>query len=206
MILKEAFRLQNFLTVKIQECNRFLIKNGNIMSVTEKHLKSKGNPNAVDEEIKVSKDTEYQANDVIDLAMDLMTEKEKLSRAISQAKRTGRDVDMELSINKTKQQFIQMLTIMNGYKSSEEKTTGRDYMINQNGDQTTYVYPVETVTTIDFGRNKVKGILSRLRKEVDETSNAVDQINVSLQVDYEPKYEVGDSFEDVMEAFLASRA
>ena len=206
MILKEAFRLQNFLTVKIQECNRFLIKNGNIMSVTEKHLKSKGNPNAVDEEIKVSKDTEYQANDVIDLAMDLMTEKEKLSRAISQAKRTGRDVDMELSINKTKQQFIQMLTIMNGYKSSEEKTTGRDYMINQNGDQTTYVYPVETVTTIDFDRNKVKGILSRLRKEVDETSNAVDQINVSLQVDYEPKYEVGDSFEDVMEAFLASRA
>ena len=42
-----------------------------------------------------------------------------------------------------------------------------------------------------------------LQREADEVSSKIDLINVTLEVDYEPKYDLDESFEDSYEKFIS---
>ena len=88
-------------------------------------------------------------------------------------------------------------------KSNETVSTGRDYLINAEGNQTPYVYNIKSVNTINFDRNALRGIIKRLQREADEVSSKIDLINVTLEVDYEPKYDLDESFEDSYEKFVS---
>ena len=202
MILKEAFRMQNQLSNLIEQADMFLAEPGNITKTTEKHNRKKANPAAEDEEIVVQREDTYEPGIMIDLVMDLIAEKEKLSKEISVAKRAYEDdIDTALAINKEKQRITRLFSRMAGIKATEKKRTGRDFMINGEGNQTPYSYPVDVVTVIDFDRDKVRGIAKRLQAETDLVSNGIDKANLTIEVSYHPKYEIGCTLEEAYEQF-----
>lgn len=203
MVLKETFRMQNYLTELTQQAMLFLSEPEHVMMTKKVHLYSQGRPDKEDA-VTVARESEMDAGKVIDLLMDLLAEKEKLALAINRAKTSApRDMDASLAANKTRQEVIRRFMVLARLKASESESFGKDYYMTPAGTQDTYMYPVKTIQTIDFDRNKVKGIIKRLQKESDAVSSEIDLMNLTIEVDYEPKYEPGEPLEDVYEKFCA---
>ena len=208
MVLKEAFRTQNYLDSLIDRGLMFLNSVSNVTTTKQEHMRKKVNADAENEVIEVPKSTVFEndhitPNVVVDFIMDVMSEKEKLTSAIAVAKTTAEvDMDSSIALNKTRQGIARILNNMASIKANERVTVGRDYKFNADGDQVSYVYNINEVTTIDFDRTKVKALAKKLNKESDEVSTKLDALNVTINVDYEPKYEIGDSFEDCLNVFL----
>ncbi len=206
MVLKEAFRMQNHLTALTNGAIAFLSANENVMRIKEEHQRSKRNPKAEDEIVEVKRDHDMNADGVIDLLLDLMNEREKLSLAISHAKESAEfDIDAAIAANKARQEAADCLKDLAGRKSSETVSRGMDYLINAEGNQTAYYYNVRSVETIDYDRDKVRGIVKRLQRESDAVSTKIDLLNVTLEVDYAPKYDFESGFEDAYEQFMKTK-
>ena len=103
-----------------------------------------------------------------------------------------------ISMNKIKQAYIDHLTLLASMKSQTIQKNGEDYKFNEAGDQVRYFYPMEEIVSINYDRNVVKGIIKKLKKETDEVSLKLDQIQLNTKVDFEPKYSLDDSLEDVV--------
>ena len=206
MVLKEAFRMQNHLTALTDEAIAFLSINENVMRIKEEHQRSKRNPKAEDEIVEVKRDHDMTANQVIDLLMDLLNEREKLSLAVSRAKAAADfDIDAAIAANKARQEAVSCLKELAGKKSSETQERGMDYLINAEGNQTAYYYNVRSTRTIDYDREVVRGIVKRLQRESDEVSTKIDVLNVTRDVDYAPKYDFESGFEDAYEQFVKTK-
>lgn len=208
MVLKEAFRTQNYLEGLVSEGLNFLMRTDNVTTKKQEHMRKKVNTDADDEVIELPKSVEFEneaitPNVVIDFVMDVLTEKEKLTSAIVAAKAKAEiDIDSSIALNKSRQHIAAILHVMCNIKSSEKQIIGRDYKFNVDGVQVPYQYNINEITTIDFDRNKVKGLVKKLSRESDEVSTKLDALNVTVNVDYMPKYEIGDSFEDCLNTFL----
>lgn len=201
MILKEAFRYQNYLTSLFVQATSYLSREDFITTTTQNHYRSMVNPDAQDEKISVPKmfNVDYKPNDLIDFVVKLIDEKQKLSNAIAEAKKSlDIDVDAAMSMNKTKQDFISVLRKMVVIKPSESDKEGTSYKFNNDGDQVLYRYPVKEVKTIDYDRNAVKGLISKYKKETDQISTARDRIDIMTDVDYTPLWEVDTPLEDIL--------
>ena len=201
MILKEAYRYQNYLQRLINEARNYLVKSDFTTTTKQTHYKNKANSDDNDESLVVDKpyEVEFTPNDIIGFVMDAISEKEKLSKAISKAKKNA-DIDLDVSgsMNKTKQEYISILTVLEKTKSKKNTKTGSGYKFNVNGDQVPYYYEIEEVVTIDFDRNKVKDLIKKLRRETDEVSQDMDKALVTVEVDYAPRWDVDTPLEDVI--------
>ena len=201
MILKEAFRYQNYLTSLFVQATSYLSREDFITTTTQKHNRTMVNPDAQDENIIVPKvfNVDYKPNDLIDFVVKLIDEKQKLSNAITDAKKSlDMDIDAAMSMNKSKQDFISVLRRMVSIKPTESEKEGTSYKFNNDGDQVSYRYPVKEVKTIDYDRNAVKGLISKYKKETDEISTARDRIDIITDVDYKPVWEVDTPLEDIL--------
>lgn len=201
MILKEAFRYQNYLTSLFVQATGYLSREDFITTTTQNHNRSMVNPDAQDEKISVPKvfNVSYKPNDLIDFVVKLIDEKQKLSNAITEAKKSlDMDIDAVMSMNKSKQDFISVLRRMASIKSTESEKEGTSYKFNNDGDQVSYRYPVKEVKTIDYDRNVVKGLVSKYKKETDEISTERDRIDIMTDVDYTPVWEVDTPLEDIL--------
>lgn len=201
MILREAFRYQNYLSLLFNQATGYLSREDFITTTTQKHNRAKVNPEAQDEDIVVPKvlNVDYKPNDLIDFVVKLIDEKQKLSNVITEAKKSlDMDIDAAMSMNKTKQDFISTLRRMAVIKSTESEKEGTSYKFNNDGDQVSYLYPVKEVKTIDYDRNAVKGLISKYKKETDEISTERDRIDIMTDVDYTPLWEVDTPLEDIL--------
>jgi len=201
MILKEAFRYQNYLTSLFVQATSYLSREDFITTTTQNHNRSMVNPDAQDEKISVPKvfNVGYKPNDLIDFVVKLIDEKQKLSNAITEAKKSlDMDIDAAMSMNKTKQDFISVLRRMASIKSTELEKEGTSYKFNNDGDQVSYRYPVKEVKAIDYNRNTVKGLISKYKKETDQISTTRDRIDIMTDVDYTPVWEVDTPLEDIL--------
>lgn len=119
MILKEAYRYQNFLTNLISNAQTYLGNGSFVMTTTQKHMKSKANPEASDDDLKVPKsyNVDFTPIQLVDFLMDAIQEKQKLSDAIAEAKKnTEIDLDSSYAMNKTKQSLAKVFKTMAGRK------------------------------------------------------------------------------------------
>ena len=201
MILKEAFRYQNYLTSLFVQATSYLSREDFITTTTQNHNRSMVNPDAQDEKISVPKvfNVGYKPNDLIDFVVKLIDEKQKLSNAITEAKKSlDMDIDAAMNMNKTKQDFISVLRSMASIKSTESEKEGTSYKFNNDGDQVSYRYPVKEVKAIDYNRNTVKGLISKYKKETDQISTTRDRIDIMTDVDYTPVWEVDTPLEDIL--------
>lgn len=209
MYLKEAFRYQNYLNELISATSNYLCGGQYTTKTVQYHLRKKANPDAENETIDLSVERALvcTANQMVDFLQHLIDEKQKLTKAISEAKKgCSIDIDAEVANNRIRQNVAATLSRMGNMKSSERMTKAYAYKFNAEGNQVQYAYEVKEVTTIDFDRNKVKSIGKKLIQSADEASTAIDKAMVELAVDYTPNYSVNDSFEDAIEQFLAPTA
>ena len=202
MILKEAFRYQNYLSSLFTETVGYLSREDFITTTSQEHNRKKSNPDADDEKVVVQKpyNVEFKPNDLIDFAVKLINEKQKLSDAITEAKKTTSfDVDAAMSMNKTKQGFIHVLRRMASIKPIESEKEGVSYKFNNDGDQVSYRYPIKEVKTIDYDREDVKKLIDKYKKETDNISTERDRIDIMTEVDYKPIWDVDTPLEDIIE-------
>ena len=203
MNLKESYRYANYLDSLLRRAYTYLGNTGFVTTTVEEHLRSKSNPDVDDETIEVQKpyDVEFTPNQVIDFVVKVLDEKEKLSDAIAKAKTTTEiNIDNAISMNKKKQGFVSVLNGIADIKPSETKTTSKSYKFDINGEQKPYVYDVNRKISIDFDRNNVRKLVKKYLKETDEISSKLDLIEITAQVDIEPRFDVNDKFEELVVA------
>ena len=199
MNLKESYRYANYLDSLLRRAYSYLNSNGFVTTTVEEHLRSKSNPDVDDERIEVKSpyDVEFTPNDVINFVVKVLNEKEKLSDAIAKAKSTTEiDIDNAVAMNKKKQQFVGVLNEIADIKPSEKIVNGTGYKFNQEGNQVKYFYSIKQITSIDFDRKNIRNLIKKYAKETDDISTKLDLIEVTINVEYEPLFDINDNFEE----------
>lgn len=201
MNLKESYRYANYLDNLLNTAYTYLRNKGFVTTTKQNHLRSKANNEAVDEVIDVQKpyDVEFTPMNVVDFAVKVLDEKEKLANAIAVAKANAEiNIDNAVAMNKKRQYFIGALNGIADMKASERITTGKAYKFDINGEQKPYIYEISETTTIDFDRNDVKALIKKYNKVCDEISAKLDSIEINTEIDFVPTWDVSDKFEDVV--------
>ena len=203
MNLKEAFRYQNKLQWLMTEAEEILRRDRNVVKVEQTALLHKVNPDAVDETTMEPADTVYadQITDIAVLLMFLLGERERLSRAIREAKKAmDMDFDGEVSLNTRRQELASIFRNMVQLRSSETVISGGGvgHKFNAEGNQVSYRCDLKTVTTINFDRSKIRSYAAALSRKADEISADLDKRMVNTEVSYEPPFDVNDTFAEVL--------
>ena len=200
MNLRESFQYMNFLDGKLQDIEWKLRDTKNVVTIKETHMKSASNPNFQDEDKTIEPDIEFEAVQLIDFMDVIMKEKTELSKAIHEAKNKAEvNLDHAISLNKAKQKQAIILQRLIDLKTKEEERRETAYMINNEGNQVPFYYPVKRVATINYDRNKVKKRYKAIKKECDEMSTLIDKIQINTEVVFDPKWDVSDTLEDMLE-------
>ena len=207
MNLKEAFRYQNKLQLLLEETQRILGCEKNVMKVENTYLRRKVMQEAENETVEDMPSTDY-ADRITELAgfmMFVLEEKEKLFRAIRDAKSAQKlDIDSETSLNAARQSSARVLMNMADLRSSELTIAngGYGYRFNADGNQVSYKCDVKRVTTINFNRNVIRRYAKELNARADGVSADIDRCVVNASVNYLPLFDVNSSFADVFEGYL----
>ena len=207
MNLKEAFQTQNKIGELTAYIARYLSDSDNVMTVTEKHLRSKALSGQQDDTVDVSHKSEdgFDVGKLLTIWQDLMAERDALGLAIAKAKAgMGFSLDAEVDGNKSRRAFLSTLQQLAGRKSSHElqKGEGRGYVFNNDGNQTSYCYDIDRIETIDYDRNKVRSLMKEIHKKADEMSIKIDEALLSTQVDYTPKFDLAGENRFIIEELM----
>lgn len=195
MNLKEAFQAQNRINDLLGYIVRYLYETNNVMTVTEKHLRSKALAGQQDEAVDASQKAEegFDVNGLLSIWQKLMEEKESLGQAIWKAK-AGMNFNLDAAVdaNKRRRMFLAALQKMATNKGSHElqKGAGKGYVFNNDGNQTEYYYDIDRILTIDYDRNKVRSLAKVLHRETEEISLKIDAALLRTQVDYAPGFDL----------------
>lgn len=211
MNMKDAFRFQNKLKSLMCEAASILQDRRNLVRVKTTHLRSQVMADAQDAVVVEAAPSEYagHANEVAAFLMSLMGEREKLSQAIYAAKGTlGLDMDSEVGLNRQRQELAEIFRHMTTLRNSEKTIAGggSGFRFNGEGNQVSYRCDAAQVTTIDFDRNKIRGMAAALSKKADEISMSLDRCLVNTEVIYAMPFDMNDSFEEILNDFIEKAA
>lgn len=207
MNLKEAFQAQNKISELMSYINRYLSDADNVMTITEKHLRSKALAGQQDDTVDVSRkaDEGFDVGRLLGIWQELMEEKERLGAAIGEAKAgMGFNLDAAVDANKSRRAFLGMLQELANRKSSHELQKGeeRGYVFNNDGNQTSYCYDIDRILTIDYDRNKVRAMVKELNRSSDEVSIKIDEALLQTQVDYVLKFDLAGENRFILEELM----
>lgn len=204
MNLKESFRYQNYLEGLMSSAGSSLTNPEHCLSVTKTHLRSKANSEAEDMTEAVEYGEFYANGDVLRFMLYLFGEREKLTIAIDRAKAgVGIDIDAAIETNKFRQMVATRIKSMLRYTNSKKTERGSDYTFNVEGNQTQYFYDIDVVSEEAFDRTAAKKAMRELLAQADKVSAEIDAAMINTTVEYDAPFNVNDSFEDVMDAFIA---
>lgn len=203
MNLKETFRYQNFLDSMMRAATNSVMNREHCLTVTKTHLRNNANPDAENIVETVEVENFYSNDDVLRFMEWLVNEKAVLTQAISKAKASiSLDLDTAIETNKFRQQVNNAIKNMLRFMPRKTVEQGRDYKFNLEGNQTVYYYDIEMESVEAYDKANAKQLMRDMISSADAVSADIDSALINTQVDYEPKYDVNESFEDVMEAFL----
>lgn len=204
MNLKESFRYQNFLDSKLNEARYSIGDRSHALKTTKVHLRNKANPEAENITEVVEVEDFFPNDDVVAFMCWLVAERQKLTEAIYKAKASlDFCLDAALETNKFRQYTSTAVKGMLKFTPSKKTEQGRDYKFNVEGNQTPYYYEIETSLEESFNRDTAKKVVRDMITKADKTSAEIDSAMINTTVDYEPVFDVNDSFEDVMAEFTA---
>ena len=203
--LKKSFELQNYLKTLFDTALMVLSYDDNVTEVKQEHMRKKVLSDAEDEIVIKPKRNEYEfdTNTLINFACYIQDEMASLTAAINNAKcASEQDLDGMIATNNQKRKLLRRMVSMASIKSNETMTKGTGVKFHGEGNPPTYSYDIKEITTIDFDRNKVKAIASRLRKELDSDSTAIDKMMLDINVYYESIFEIGDDLEEAVSKYM----
>lgn len=205
MNLKEAFRYQSKLDSILSAAQQYLLYSDAGYNITKTHNISKVNSEAEDRVEIVEKTAKYGFDDVVKCMLLLIEERENVATAAFQAK-AGLDfcVDAAVLSNKNRQNVHKYITMMlDRVKESKGVEKGTGYTFNMEGNQVPYFYDIDVEKAEAFDRQNIKSISKSLIESSDEISSKIDEAMVTTRVNFTPKYDMNDTFEDVMDLFIS---
>lgn len=204
MNLKEAFRYQSFLDDKMESAAGSLMSRDHAFKVTKTHKRKQANPDTEDMVETVDFGKFYPNDDVLRFMQFLVEQRELLSAAISKAKASiNLDIDAAVETNKFRQRLSNAVKSMLRYRPRDSKESGADYKFNVEGNQTRYFYDVEVHYEEGYDKEKSKSIMREMIAKADVVSSQIDLAMITTTVEYAPPFDVNESFDDVMEEFIA---
>lgn len=205
MNLKESFRYQNFLDRMMRSACSSIQNGEHAFTVTKVHNKTKANPDATDLNEVVEVDEFVPNDDVIRFMQWLIEEREKLTKAISVAKAdAGFDIDAAVETNKFRQAANAAVKRMLGFRGTKRTERGQDYKFNAEGNQMPYYYEIEVTSAEAYDKVASKEFMRSVIADADKASSDIDSAMINSAVDYTPRFDVNESFEDVMAEFIAN--
>lgn len=207
MNLKEAFRYQNALNALLDRATASIAVPSHCFNTTRLHFRHDANPDAEDMVEQVETEAAPKNDDVLKFLSDLIEEKQKVTKAIANAKactNSSFDIDAAVETNKYRQRVASAINSMLSNKPGKTIEMGRDYKFNAEGNQLSYVYSIQVEVTDAYDRNAAKGFMRQLISEADKVSNDIDAALINMEVHHEPRYNVHDSFEDIMETYSST--
>lgn len=205
MNLKEAFRYQNFLDTMMHSASASIQQRDHCLKITKTHLRNKVNPDVQDVTETVEGDVFFANDTVIAFMAWLVAEREKLTTAIGTAKDyIGFDIDAAIETNKFRQTVNSSIKNMLRYAPSKRIEQGRDYKFNIEGNQMPYIYDIEVVSEEAYDKNEAKTMMRKMISKADEVSADIDAAMINTRVNYEPVFDVNETFDDVMTDFIAN--
>ena len=113
-------------------------------------------------------------------------------------------MDSETGLNRARQSLADTFRRMAVLRNSEVLIAngGSGYRFNGEGNQVSYRCDAKRVTTINFDRNKVRGMATELSRKADEVSAQVDRCLVNTTVDYALPFEMNDTFDVILTDFI----
>lgn len=206
MNLKESFRYQNYLESLFNEAVACLVNRRGITTTTNEHMRSKANPEAMDEVLTVEYERPYScSNDqLIEFMCAIVVERRDVAIAIHQAKAYAAFAcDAEVASNRCVQTAAKTLAALGSMKSSTERTyKGTDYKFNAEGNQVPYSYDIKETVVVDFDQKAAKEKSRELFQQADHTSTEADKFLIETTVNHQPKYNVNEGFDDAISRFL----
>lgn len=207
MNLKEAFQAQNKLGELMRYIILYLSDSDNVMTITEKHLRSKALAGQQDESVDASCKAEeaFDVGRLLGIWEELMEEKNRLSTAIGKAK-ADMDFNLDAAVdeNKSRRAFLSTLQGLANRKSSHEleKGAGRGYVFNNEGNPTSYCYDIDRIMTIDYDRSKVRAMVKEMNRISDEVSIKIDEALLRTHVDYTPRFDFAGENKFILEEMM----
>ena len=203
MNLKESFRYQKFLDGLMRNAVANLQNPSHCLKTTKVHYRQAVNPDAVNE-TEIVDDGEFVHNDVMMAFMAHLIEvREELSVAISKAKQSiPFDADAAIETNKFRQMLNGAVRQMLRHTATKRKTKESDYKFDINGQQVPYRYDVEITTTERYDKAAAKDLMRSTIAKADEVSAAVDAAMINTAVEFDPPYDVNETFDDVLDIFI----
>ncbi len=206
MNLKESFRYQKFLESLMNRACLNIELRENALNTSKIHHRSKVNPDVEDMTEEITSERPYGNNDVMQLMSCLVLEREKLTQAINTAKGTASfDIDAAIVTNKFRRLMVQSLRVMFSKAPSKRIETGRSYKFNVEGNQTQYLYDVEVITKEAYDKDYAKQLLKTIVSTADEVSSEIDKAMVTTEVNYESRFDINQSFDDIMLDFIKTK-
>lgn len=204
MILKEAYRYQNFLSGMLNNVTYYLKDARNTTIVTSEHMRSKAHPEATDETTSsvTERTIQRSVHEVLAFGLAILREKERLAAAIDDEKMlSAPSVDREISLNRSRYAMISTLKTMMGIKPRERVSYGTAFCFNAEGVQTPYRYDIKETVALDFDRKEIRSLINELSRKADEASNKADYCLNSVNIDFTPTFSIDDSFEDALDEY-----
>lgn len=207
MNLKEAFQAQNKLGELMRYIILYLSDSDNVMTITEKHLRSKALAGQQDESVDASCKAEeaFDVGRLLGIWEELMEEKNRLSTAIGKAK-ADMDFNLDAAVdeNKSRRAFLSTLQGLANRKSSHEleKGAGSGYVFNNEGNPTSYCYDIDRIMTIDYDRSKVRAMVKEMNRISDEVSIKIDEALLRTHVDYTPRFDLAGENKFILEEMM----
>ena len=207
MNLKEAFQAQNKLGELMGYIILYLSDSDNVMTITEKHLRSKALAGQQDESVDASCKAEegFDVGRLLGIWEELMEEKNRLSTAIGKAK-ADMDFNLDAAVdeNKSRRAFLSTLQGLANRKSTHEleKGAGRGYVFNNEGNPTSYCYDIDRIMTIDYDRSKVRAMVKELNRLSNEVSIKIDEALLRTHVDYTPRFDLAGENKFILEEMM----
>ena len=203
MNLKEGFHYQNFLNNLMTEADEYLYDEEHLFTITRKHKRKAANPDAEDLDEKVEVNNPFDANDMIQFMLSLITEKEELTAAINSAKAdANRDIDALTEGNKLRNTLCKRAMAILKKKGGTTTRAQRGYMLNNEKNQVAYYYDVEETKEEIFVRSSLSEILEEASKETTEVSNQIDVLRVTTDLDFTPRFNVNLTFDEVVKKYI----
>lgn len=215
--IKDAGRYANYLENIISNVESTIWNPVNYMRTSENHLRSKANADAADEVVNVPVNRVFktQVHNLAHLINKLIDEKLMLAMAIEKAKSTTTiqweengqklPIDTAVEYSKKLRSFAgQYLLRLNNAKTTETKKTTYGQKFNVEGNQVNYAYIVETKEEVDFDKTIVRDLYKKSLEKADKISSLIDTAMSAQIIDFEPKYDIHDNFEEIIAQYEAN--
>ncbi len=212
MNVNEACALAKKIDEWRRELSFLLMRKEYIFDISENHKKSEADSTKADEVIENSIEKKYDisVDQICTVVEKLIDEKTRLSGLIESTKASltvevnGKPmtIDAAVEYNKGVRDFANSLSTLTRNKATVEKSTGRDYRLDVEGKQTTYVYPLETTYTLTFDKKAMDAKKRELMKLADKNSVEIDRARINSELEFDTVLEVTDSVEEVIEKIL----